>query len=160
MLERRAGGDSFSAGDSGSLLPSVGRGAAGGGRRLESPVGYVYSRLGFPSLAVRFSACPALRSLTVATAASNKSAPFHLLLAGLAVAGADLLSAVSKRVGRTGGDRRVMVFVLGPRRRGDVSSVVAVRIWSWRVAGSAGSCFSDAVPVCLLAGCPWLTFVA
>ena len=67
----------------------------------------------------------------VAAAAWNKSAPARLLLADLAAGGADLLSVVSNRGGRTGGGRREIVFVLGPRRCGGVRFGVVVRIWSF-----------------------------
>lgn len=42
-----AEGDAFSAGDSAVLLQSVGLGAVGGGREVESPGGSVYSRVGY-----------------------------------------------------------------------------------------------------------------
>lgn len=83
-----------------------------------------------PSLAVRVSARPALRSLMVAAAAWNKSAPFRLLLVGLTAAGGGLVRWSSNRVGRSGGVQHEVDFVLGPRRRGDAGSGVVARTWS------------------------------
>ena len=90
----------------------------------------MYSRVGFPGLVVRVSGRPVSRSSSTATAAANKSAPFHPLLAGLAAVGAGLVSTVSFRVGCSGGGLRGVDILLVPRRCGGVYPDGAVRIWS------------------------------
>ena len=83
-----------------------------------------------PSLAVRVSARPALRSPRVVSAAWNKSASSLFLLVGLAAAGGGSRSRLSIRVDCSGGGHLDVDFVLVPRRRGDAGSGVAMRILS------------------------------
>lgn len=90
----------------------------------------MYSRVGLPSLAVRVSVRPALRSPRVASAAWNKGAPSLLLLVGLAAAGGGSGSWVSNRVDCSGGGHLDVDFVLVPRRRGDAGSGVVMGILS------------------------------
>jgi len=90
-----------------------------------------------PSLAVRISARPALRSPRVASAAWNKSASSLLLLVGLAAAGGGSGSRLSNRVDCSGGNHLDVVFVLVPRRRGDAASGVVMGIRSLWCAGAA-----------------------
>ena len=67
----------------------------------------------------------------VASAVWNKGASFLFLLVGLAAAGGGSRSRVSNRVDCSGGGHLDADFVLGPRRRGDAGSGVAMRIRSF-----------------------------
>ena len=90
----------------------------------------MYSRVGSPSLVVRFSGRPASRSASMAAAATNKYASFQPLLAGLAAVGAGLVGMISNRVGCSGGGLHVVDFMLVPRRCGGAHPGVGVRFWS------------------------------
>ena len=87
---------------------------------------------GFAGEVVEFvlgSACPALRSLTVAAAVRNKGTPILHLLVCLAVVDGGVVSLLSKCAGRSGGGHHVVDFLAGPRRRGGACSGVVARTW-------------------------------
>ena len=61
----------------------------------------------------------------------NKGASFQPWLVGLAATGAGMVGVLSNRAGRSGGGLCELASMLGPRRRGDVYSDVAVRTRSF-----------------------------